>query len=78
VIELSPSTGIDPHARQIRKFRLQDTFFHRSTQLFAWIVLIALLGILVSLTFKAWPSIKAFGPAFLWTDVWSVPYTALS
>jgi len=71
--EPSTSAGIDLHARQVRKFRLQDSFFHYSTKFFALIVLAALGGILVSLTYEAWPSIKAFGPAFLWTNVWSVP-----
>lgn len=71
--EPSASAGIELHARQVRKYRLQDKLFHHTTQLFAFVVLAALLGILVSLTIKAWPSIKAFGPAFLWTNVWSVP-----
>ena len=64
---------IDLHARQVRRFRLQDMFFHHSTQLFAFVVLAALVGILVSLAIEAWPSIRTFGPAFLWTNVWSVP-----
>src|SRR5512143_2618714 len=73
VSEPSASAGIDLHAKQVRKFRLQDMFFHYSTQLFAFVVLAALVGILVSLAIEAWPSLKAFGPAFLWTNVWSVP-----
>ncbi len=36
-------------------------------------VLASLLGILISLTIEAWPSLKAFGPSFLWTNIWSVP-----
>ncbi|MBI3430892.1 MAG: phosphate ABC transporter permease subunit PstC [Hydrogenophilales bacterium] len=71
--EPSASAGIDLHARQVRKFRLQDMFFHHSTQIFAFVVLAALVGILVSLAIEAWPSLKTFGPAFLWTNVWSVP-----
>ena len=71
--ETSASTGIDEHARQVRKFRLQDKLFHHSTQFFAAVVLAALLGILVSLTIEAWPSLKGFGPSFLWTNIWSVP-----
>jgi len=73
VSEPSESAGIDLHARQVAKFRLQDKFFHYSTQLFALVVLASLLGILVSLAIEAWPSLKAFGPDFLWTNVWSVP-----
>ena len=64
---------IDLQAKQIRRFWLQDKLFHHSTQLFALLVLVALLGILVSLTIEAWPSLKAFGPSFLWTNIWSVP-----
>lgn len=71
--EPSASAGVDLHAKQVRKFRLQDMFFHHSTQLFAFVVLAALVGILVSLAIEAWPSLRAFGPAFLWTNVWSVP-----
>jgi phosphate transport system permease protein len=73
VSELSATAGNDLHAQRVRKFRLQDLFFHRTTQLFALVVLASLVGILVSLSFEAWPSFKAFGPSFLWTNVWSVP-----
>ncbi len=73
VSEPSASAGIDLHAQQVRKFRLQDMFFHHTTQVFAFVVLAALVGILVSLTIEAWPSLKEFGPAFLWTNIWSVP-----
>jgi phosphate transport system permease protein len=73
VSELDATGGDDLHLRQVQKFRLQDRFFHHSTQLFALVVLAALVGILVSLAVEAWPSLKAFGPSFLWTNVWSVP-----
>ncbi|MFO7543090.1 MAG: phosphate ABC transporter permease subunit PstC [Thiobacillus sp.] len=71
--ESSTTAEIDLHAKQVRKFRLQDQFFHYSTQLFAFVVLASLVGILASLTIEAWPSLKAFGPDFLWTNIWSVP-----
>ena len=71
--EPSASAGIDLHAQQVVKFRFQDKLFHYTTQLFAMVVLVALLGILVSLSIDAWPSLKEFGPDFLWTNVWSVP-----
>jgi len=64
---------VDVHARQVRKFKLQDMFFHQVTLLFAFVVLAALIGILISLTIEAMPVIRAFGPAFLWTNIWSVP-----
>lgn len=70
-----PSITVSPdvHAAQVRAFRLQDQLFHRSTQLFALVVLATLGGILVSLSLEAWPSLKAFGPSFFWTNIWSVP-----
>ncbi|MHB1352940.1 MAG: phosphate ABC transporter permease subunit PstC [Thiobacillus sp.] len=71
--EPSASAGIDLHARQVRKFQLQDKFFHHLTRLFAFVVLAALVGILVALSIEAWPSLEAFGPSFLWTNIWSVP-----
>jgi phosphate transport system permease protein len=73
VSERDASVGVDLHHQQVGRFRLQDRIFHHSTQLFAFVVLAALLGILISLTIEAWPSLKAFGPSFLWTNVWSVP-----
>ncbi|HRH81739.1 MAG TPA: phosphate ABC transporter permease subunit PstC [Thiobacillaceae bacterium] len=68
-----PLLGEDIHAAQIRKFRFQDMLFHRVTLLFAFLVLAALIGILVSLGMEASPSFKEFGFSFLWTNVWSVP-----
>ncbi len=71
--ELDATGGDDLHLRQVQKFRLQDRFFHHSTQLFALVVLAALVGILISLAIEAWPSLRTFGPSFLWTNIWSVP-----
>ncbi len=71
--EPSASSEIDLHAQQVGRFRFQDKLFHYITQLFAMVVLVVLLGILVSLTIDAWPSIKEFGPSFLWTNIWRVP-----
>jgi len=73
VSDRSTTAGIDLHAGQVARFRWQDRFFHYTTQLFALVVLAALVGILISLAIEAWPSLKAFGPSFLWTNVWSVP-----
>jgi len=75
------TTQIDPHAQQVRKFKLQDMFFHQVTMVFAFIVLAALVGILISLAIEAMPVFREFGPAVLWTNVWNVPedqYGALS
>ncbi len=72
---------VDLHASQVRKFKLQDMFFHQVTLVFAFIVLAALAGILISLAIEAMPVFKQFGLSFLWTNVWNVPedqYGALS
>jgi phosphate transport system permease protein len=64
---------VDLHAAQVRKFKLQDMFFHQVTLVFAFIVLAALAGILISLAIEAMPVFKEFGLAFIWTNVWNVP-----
>ena len=69
----TPSDAIDLHAQQIKKFKLQDSLFHYTTQFFALLVLVGLMGILVSLAIEAAPSLKTFGLAFVWSEVWSVP-----
>jgi phosphate transport system permease protein len=73
VSEPSANAEADLHAEQVGRFRFQDKLFHHTTQIFAMVVLVALVGILVSLSLDAWPAFKEFGPAFLWTNVWSVP-----
>ena len=71
---MSASTEkLDLHAAQVRKFKFQDRIFHQITLLFAFIVLAALVGILISLAIEALPVLKQFGPGFLWTNVWNVP-----
>jgi phosphate transport system permease protein len=64
---------VDLHAAKIKVFRYQDMAFHQVTLLFAFIVLAALAGILISLAIEAAPVFREFGPAFLWTNVWNVP-----
>jgi phosphate transport system permease protein len=62
-----------PQALRIAKLqRLQDFLFHGITQFFAVSVLIALLGILVSLVINAWPALATFGPGFFFTKEWDV------
>ena len=68
------ATGVhDVHAAQVKKFKLQDAVFHQITLLFAFIVLAALAGTLVSLAIEAVPVFRQFGASFLWTNVWNVP-----
>ncbi len=56
----------------VRKQRAQDFFFHKLTLGFSLIVLVALLGILISLFISAWPAFKKFGIEFLWRVEWDI------
>ena len=55
-----------------RRQRLQDIFFHRLTQGFSLLVLVALLGIIVSLFLNAWPTFHKFGAQFIWRAEWDI------
>ncbi|WP_229467551.1 phosphate ABC transporter permease subunit PstC [Massilia sp. Mn16-1_5] len=54
----------------MRKQRIQDFFFHKITLLFAASVLLALVGIIVSLAIGAAPAFKEFGAGFINTVEW--------
>jgi len=69
----SDQTTEDMHASRIKLFKRQDMAFHQVTLVFAFIVLAALVGILVSLAYEASPAFRQFGLGFLWSNVWSVP-----
>lgn len=56
----------------VRRQRLQDFVFHKLTLSFSLIVLVALIGILVSLAMVAWPAFKKFGIEFLWRVEWDI------
>lgn len=63
----------NPHMLSIaRKQRLQDFFFHRVTQSFSLLVLVALMGIIVSLFINAWPAFQKFGAHFIWYVEWDI------
>ena len=51
-------------------FAFQDKLFARTTQFFALLVLVTLLGIIGSLIMGSWMTITQTGPKFLVTDVW--------
>jgi len=62
-----------PHVLAIaRRQRLQDMVFYRVSQAFALLVLMALVGIIVTLFINAWPAFHKFGIAFIWTAEWDV------
>ena len=56
----------------VRRQRTQDFFFHKATMGFSLLVLVALLGILVSLFISAWPAFERFGIQFLWRVEWDI------
>ncbi len=69
----APADAGNPHMMSIaRRQRLQDMFFHRITQLFSLLVLVALLGIIVSLFINAWPAFQKFGARFIWYVEWDI------
>ena len=55
-----------------KKQRSQDFFFHRVTQGFSLLVLLALLGIIISLFINAWPTFQKFGLQFIWRVEWDI------
>ena len=62
-----------PQALRISKIqRIQDFLFHGITQFFALTVLIALVGIIISLVINAWPALHKFGIGFFLTDEWDI------
>jgi phosphate transport system permease protein len=64
-----------PSAKMVavaRKQRLQDAIFHRLTQFFSLLVLVALVGIIDSLFVNAWPTFAKFGAHFLWYVEWDI------
>lgn len=53
--------------------KLADALFFNVTRAFAWLTLLIMAGIVVSLTWSAWPSIKTFGFGFLASAEWNPP-----
>jgi phosphate transport system permease protein len=52
--------------------RMLDIVFHRLTQAFSLVVLLALVGIIASLVVNAWPTFRKFGLDFIWTAEWDI------
>ncbi len=55
-----------------RRQRLEDVVFHRGTQAFSLLVLVALVGIIISLVVNAWPAFQKFGVGFVWRVEWDI------
>lgn len=68
-----PAETANPNMASIaRRQRFQDILFHRVTQSFSLLVLIALVGIIVSLFINAWPTFQKFGFNFIWRVEWDI------
>jgi len=70
--QASVETGNPNMVSIAQKQRLQDIFFHRITQAFSLLVLIALMGIIVSLFVNALPAFQKFGARFIWYVEWDI------
>jgi len=69
----APAETGNPNMVSIAKRqRIEDVFFHRVTQGFSLLVLVALLGIIISLFVNAWPALQKFGVGFIWRVEWDV------
>ncbi|MDP3170011.1 MAG: phosphate ABC transporter permease subunit PstC, partial [Polaromonas sp.] len=69
----APAEAANPNMASIaRRQRFQDVLFHRVTQSFSLLVLIALVGIIVSLFINAWPTFQKFGMNFIWRVEWDI------
>lgn len=71
--QIMPAETGNPNMAAIaRRQRWQDVAFHRVTQSFSLLVLIALVGIIASLLINAWPAFYKFGVNFIWRVEWDV------
>lgn len=57
----------------VRRRRVGDLVFENLTRGIAFLTLVLLFGIVVSLLVSSWSSIQKFGIAFLWTSDWNAP-----
>src|SRR5215470_9132451 len=65
------TAGPYDRARALSAFKLGDVTFYWITRLSAISVLLILGGIIVSLIVGAWPAMREYGLAFLWTQRWA-------
>jgi phosphate transport system permease protein len=64
---------LTPQAEKVLRIqKIQDFIFHKSTLFFALSVLIALVGIIISLIINAWPALSEFGLGFFFTIEWDI------
>src|SRR6201998_4254293 len=65
------AAGPYDRARALNAFRLGDVTFYWITRSCAISVLLILGGIILSLIVGAWPAMKEYGLAFMWTQRWA-------
>src|ERR1700732_5456581 len=63
--------GAHDRAKALNAFRLGDVTFYWIARASAISVLLILGGIILSLVVGAWPAMKQYGAAFLWTQRWA-------
>jgi len=56
----------------VRRQKWQDLLFHKVTMGFSLLVLLALVSIIISLFYSAWPAFQKFGIGFIWSDEWDI------
>ena len=68
-------TGKEPDAKMLavaKRQGIEDFIFHKLTLAFSLLVLLALMGIIISLLINAWPSLSRFGVHFVWRVEWDI------
>src|SRR6201991_1992186 len=71
VSDVIESAGPYDRAKALNAFKFGDVTFYWITRICAISVLLVLGGIILSLIVGAWPAMKEFGFAFLWTQRWA-------
>jgi phosphate transport system permease protein len=56
----------------VKRQKWQDLLFHKVTMGFSLLVLLALVSIIISLFYSAWPAFNKFGIGFIWSDEWDI------
>ena len=69
--ELMEAAGPYDRAKALNAFKFGDVTFYWLTRISAISVLVILGGIIISLIVGAWPAIREYGFAFLWTQRWA-------
>lgn len=69
--ELMEAAGPYDRAKALNAFKFGDVTFYWMTRISAISVLVILGGIIISLIVGAWPAIREYGFAFLWTQRWA-------